>query len=291
MLVPLGKFLFGNYQKSTEALSASVTMAPKEKKPLRLFLGNAVMQYLQSSKQTLAFIGNVTLSTVRFKKFRWMDWLVQMQQCWESSIFIVSLISFLVGVILAFQSAIQLRQYGAGIFVADLVGLAVVREMGPMMAAIVVAGGTGAGFAAALGNMRVNEEIDALETLGISSIDFLVLPRLLAVTIMMPILTLYANLLGILGGLFISSTLLSIPAMAYWIETQNRVGVTDVSIGIVKSFFFGIMIALTGCWRGMQCSRDTAGVGIATSSAVVTSIMLIVLGDALFAVIYNALGI
>ena len=268
-----------------------IAMTPKEKKSLRLFLGNAVLQYLQSSKQTLAFIGSVTLSTFRFKKFRWMDWFVQMQQCWESSIFIVSLISFLVGVILAFQSAIQLRQYGAGIFVADLVGLAVVREMGPMMAAIVVAGGTGAGFAAALGNMRVNEEIDALETLGISSIDFLVLPRLLAVTIMMPILTLYATLMGILVGFFVSSTLLSIPAMAYWIETQNRVSTTAVSIGIIKSFFFGIIIALTGCWRGMQCSRDTTGVGVATSSAVVTSIMLIVLGDALFAVIYNALGI
>lgn len=266
-------------------------MAPKEKKSLRLFLGEKVLRYFQSTHQMLAFIGNVTLGLFHWKKFRWMDCFVEMQQCWGSSIPIVSLISFLVGVILAFQSAIQLRQYGAGIFVADLVGLAVVREMGPMMAAIVVAGGTGAGFAAALGNMRVNEEIDALETLGISPIDFLVRPRLIAVTIMLPILTLYANLLGILGGLFISSTLLSIPGSAYWIETQNRVGVTDVSIGIVKSFVFGIMIALIGCWRGMQCGRDTAGVGIATSSAVVTSIMFIVLGDALFAVIYNALGI
>lgn len=266
-------------------------MASKDKKPLRLFLGEKVLQCFQNSRQTLAFIGDVTLGLFRWKKFRWIECLIEMQQCWGSSIPIVSLISFLVGVILAFQSAIQLRQYGAGIFVADLVGLAVVREMGPMMAAIVVAGGTGAGFAAALGNMRVNEEIDALETLGISPIEFLVRPRLIAVTIMLPILTLYANLLGILGGLFVSSTLLSIPASAYWIETQNRVGVTDVSIGIVKSFVFGIIIALVGCWRGMQCWRDTTGVGTATSSAVVTSIMLIVLGDALFAVIYNALGI
>jgi len=266
-------------------------MPPTEKKSLPLFLGQSVIRYFQNSQQTLAFIGNVTLGLFRWKKFRWIDCLVEMQQCWASSIPIVSLISFLVGVILAFQSAIQLRQYGAGIFVADLVGLAVVREMGPMMAAIVVAGGTGAGFAAALGNMRVNEEIDALETLGISPIDFLVRPRLIAVTIMLPILTLYANLLGILGGLFISSTLLSISASAYWIETQNRVGVTDVSIGIVKSFIFGIMIALIGCWRGIQCGRDTTGVGIATSSAVVTSVTFIVLGDALFAVIYNALGI
>lgn len=272
-------------------LSSVPALASKEKKSFLSILGSALLQCFYHSKQTLAFIGNVTLGLFQWKKFRWIDCLVEMQQCWLSSIPIVSLISFLVGVILAFQSAIQLRQYGAGIFVADLVGLAVVREMGPMMAAIVVAGGTGAGFAAALGNMRVNEEVDALETLGISPVDFLVRPRLIAVTIMLPILTLYANLLGILGGLFVSSTLLSIPASAYWIETQNRVGVTDVSIGIIKSFVFGIIIALVGCWRGMQCGRDTAGVGIATSSAVVTSIMLIVLGDALFAVIYNALGI
>jgi len=266
-------------------------MASKEKKSLRLFLGESVVRYFRNSGQVLAFIGNVTRGLFHWRKFRWMDCFVEMQQCWSSSIPIVSLISFLVGVILAFQSAIQLRQYGAGIFVADLVGLAVVREMGPMMAAIVVAGGTGAGFAAALGNMRVNEEIDALETLGISPIDFLVRPRLIAVTLMLPILTLYANLLGILGGLFVSSTLLSIPAIAYWVETQNRVSVTDVSIGIIKSVIFGIMIALIGCWRGIQCGRDTAGVGVATSSAVVTSIMFIVLSDALFAVIYNALGI
>jgi phospholipid/cholesterol/gamma-HCH transport system permease protein len=122
-----------------------------------------------------------------------MDCLVEMQQCWVSSLPIVSLVSFLVGVILAFQAAIQLRQFGAAVFVADLVGLAVVREMGPMMAAVVVAGGTGAGFAAQLGNMKVDQEIDALETLGISSVDFLALPRLLAAAIMMPILALYAN--------------------------------------------------------------------------------------------------
>ena len=220
-----------------------------------------------------------------------MDCLVEMQQCWVSSLPIVSLVSFLVGVILAFQAAIQLRQFGAAVFVADLVGLAVVREMGPMMAAVVVAGGTGAGFAAQLGNMKVDQEIDALETLGISSVDFLALPRLLAAAVMMPILALYANVLGILGGMFVSATMLDIPATAYWIETQNRVGFSDVTSGLIKSLFFGVAVGLAGCLRGMKCDRSAAGVGAATSSAVVTGITLIVLSDALFAMIFNVLGI
>jgi phospholipid/cholesterol/gamma-HCH transport system permease protein len=184
-----------------------------------------------------------------------------------------------------------LQQFGAAIFVADLVGLAVVREMGPMMAAMIVAGGTGAGFAAQLGNMKVDEEIDALETLGISAVDFLALPRLLAVTVMLPILVLYANVLGILGGMFVAATMLDIPAAAYWIETQNRVGLSDLTGGLVKSLFFGLAVGLAGCLRGMRCGRSAAGVGVATSSAVVTGILLIVVADALFSVIFNVLGI
>ena len=139
--------------------------------------------------------------------------------------------------------------------------------------------------------MKVDEEIDALETLGISSVDFLALPRLLAVAIMMPILALYANALGILGGMFVSTTMLDIPAGAYWIETQNRVGLSDVTGGLFKSLFFGMAIGLAGCLRGMKCDRSAAGVGTATSSAVVTGILLIILADALFALIFNVLGI
>jgi phospholipid/cholesterol/gamma-HCH transport system permease protein len=154
-----------------------------------------------------------------------------------------------------------------------------------------MAGGIGAAFAAQLGNMKVDEEIDALETLGLSTVDFLVLPRLLAITLMMPILALYANVLGILGGMFVSATMLNIPATAYWIETQNRVGFSDVTSGLIKSVFFGLFIGLAGCLRGMKCERSAAGVGIATTSAVVTGILLIVIGDAVFALIFNVLGI
>jgi phospholipid/cholesterol/gamma-HCH transport system permease protein len=243
----------------------------------------------------VGFIGECTLGFLGViqhpRRFRWLDCLVEMQQCWASSLPMVSLVSFLVGVILAFQSAVQLRQFGASIYVADLVGLSVVRELGPMMAAFVVAGGTGAGFAAQLGNMKVDEEIDALETLGISSLNFLALPRLLAAAVMMPVLGLYANVLGILGGMFVSATMLNIPAAAYWTETQNRVGLWDVSGGLFKCLVFGVAVGLAGCLRGMKCGRSAAGVGRATSSAVVTGIFLIVVADALFAVIFNVLGI
>ncbi len=259
-------------------------------------LGSKVVeQWACHARRSVEFLGECTLGFMSVarnpRRFRWLDCLVEMQQCWASSLPMVSLVSFLVGVILAFQSAVQLQQFGAAIYVADLVGLSVVRELGPMMAAFIVAGGTGARFAAQIGNMKVDDEIDALETLGISSLDFLALPRLLAVTVMMPVLALYANVLGVLGGMFVSGTMLNIPASAYWIETQNRVGFADVTSGLFKCLFFGFAVGLAGCLRGMKCERSAAGVGAATSSAVVTGIMLIVLADALFAVVYNVLGI
>ena len=257
--------------------------------------GKAVLNLLRAGKENISFVGECTLGFLRAarqpRRFRWGDCLFEMQQCWALSLPIVSLVSFLVGVILAFQAAVQLQQFGASILVADLVGLAVVREMGPMMAAVVLAGRTGAAFAAQLGNMKVSEEIDALQTLGISPVDFLALPRLLAVGVMMPVIAVYANVLGVLGGLFVAATMLDIPASAYWIETQARVGLLDVSSGLIKSVFFGVAVGLAGCLRGLQCERSAAGVGSATSSAVVTGILLIILADALFAVVFNVLGI
>ncbi len=254
-----------------------------------------VRQFRLKMKNNIAFVGECALALggalKHPRRFRWMDCLVEMQQCWASSLPIVSLVSFLVGVILAFQAAIQLQQYGAAIFVADLVGLSVVREMGPMMAAVIMAGGIGAAFAAQLGNMRVNEEIDALETLGIATVDFLALPRLIAVTCMMPFLAMFANVLGILGGMFVSATMLSIPAAGYWVETQNRVGSMDVFSGLIKSVFFGLAIGLAGCLCGMTCDKSTAGVGKATTTAVVSGILLIVIRDSVFALVFNVLRI
>jgi phospholipid/cholesterol/gamma-HCH transport system permease protein len=185
---------------------------------------------------------------------------------------------------------VQLRQFGADIYVADLVGLSVVREMGPMMAAIILAGRTGAAFAATLGNMRANEEVDALETLGIAPVHFLVLPRIIALVLMMPLLTLYANGVGILGGMVVSAGVLEIPPTAYWIETQSIVDMSDITSGLIKSVVFAVLIGLAGCLRGLQAERSAAGVGLAATSAVVTSILLIIVADALFAVVFNIVG-
>jgi phospholipid/cholesterol/gamma-HCH transport system permease protein len=159
------------------------------------------------------------------------------------------------------------------------------------MAAIILAGRTGAAFAATLGNMKAGEEIDALECLGIAPVDFLVLPRLLALGLMMPLLALYANLLGILGGMWVAKGILDIPPAAYWVETMSIVDLSDVSTGLIKSVVFGLLIGLSGCLRGLQADRSAAGVGNATTSAVVTAILLIVVADAVFAVVFNILGL
>jgi phospholipid/cholesterol/gamma-HCH transport system permease protein len=192
---------------------------------------------------------------------------------------------------MAYQSAVLLRQFGADIYVADLIGLGVVREMGPMMAAVVLAGRTGAAFAAEIGNMKANEEIDALETLGLSPIQFLVLPRLIALQLMMPLLALYANALGVLGGLLVAWGLLDLPPITYWIETKGVLDLSDLGTGLFKSVAFGALIGFAGCLRGLQADRSAAGVGKAATSAVVTGILCIIVADSVFAVIFNILGL
>ena len=257
-------------------------------------VGRATLETWRRTREASTFVGESVIGIARLvrrpQKFRWHDCLDEMQQCGAMALPIVSLISFLVGLIMAYQAAVQLRQFGADIYVADLVGLSVVREMGPMMAAIILAGRTGAAFAATLGNMRANEEVDALETLGISPVQFLVLPRLVALGIMMPLLALYADGVGILGGMAVAAGVLDIPPAAYWIETQSIVDLSDVNSGLVKSVAFGILIGLAGCLRGLQAERSAAGVGRAATSAVVTSILLIIVSDAIFAVVFNILG-
>ena len=214
----------------------------------------------------------------------------EMQHCGAMALPIVSLISFLVGVTLAYTGAIVLRQYGGDIYIADLIGLSMVREMGAVMTAVVVAGRTGAAFAATLGNMKANEEIDALEVLGIPTVQFLVLPRLLALAVMMPLLALYANALGIMGGMVVARGLLSIPPTAYWVEMLTIVDLSDISTGVIKAVAFGLIIGLAGCLRGLQADRSAMGVGRAATSAVVTALLFLVVADALFAVAFNILG-
>ena len=257
-------------------------------------VGVAARKFVDDSLDYARFVGNCTIGFAHLLRkpgsFRWGDCLVQMQQCGAQGLPIVGLISFLVGVIMAYQSAVLLRQFGADIYVADLIGLGVVREMGPMMAAVVLAGRTGAAFAAEIGNMKANEEIDALETLGLNPVQFLVLPRLVALQLMMPLLALYANALGVLGGMLIAWGLLDLPPITYWIETKSILDLSDLASGLIKSMAFGGLIGFAGCLRGMQADRSAAGVGKAATSAVVTAILCIILADAVFAVIFNILG-
>lgn len=279
-------------------LLAKKPAKPAESAPAapRLFtaVGVLAVGLIHEIRDMAQLVGECTFSIGRFfrgrAQFRWRDCFAEMQQCGAMALPIVSLISFLVGVIMAYQAAVQLRQFGADIYVADLVGLSVVREMGPMMAAIVLAGRTGAAFAATLGNMKANEEVDALTTLGVSPVDFLVMPRMLALLFMMPLLALYSNCVGVAGGLVVAAGILDIPASLYWAETKTIVDLSDLTTGLIKAATFGLLIGLAGCLRGLQADRSAAGVGTAATRAVVTGILLIIVTDAIYAVVFNILG-
>lgn len=258
-------------------------------------VGFAAQQTVQQVREFFHFVGEVVLSVNRLvrspRKFRWSDCLAEAQQCGAMALPIVSLVAFLIGVTLAYTAAVVLRQFGGDIFIADLIGLAMFREVGAVMTAVVLSGRTGAAFAATLANMKMNEEIDALETLGIPAVQFLVLPRLLAIGIMMPLLTMYANALGVIGGMVVAYGLLAISPTAYWVEMLTIVDLSDVLSGVIKAIAFGLIVGLSGCLRGLQSERSAAGVGRAATSAVVTAILLMVIADAIFAVLFNVLGI
>lgn len=257
-------------------------------------VGTTALAAWAGAAAMLAFIGGVFLAVLALlrgkARLRRSDLAVYIQDCGAGALPIVTLISFLVGLILAFVGAVQLRQFGAQIYVADLVGIAMAREMGAMMTAIIMAGRTGAAFAAQIGSMQANEEVDALTTMGLSPMEFLVLPRMVALVLMMPLLTLYADLLGILGGGFVGITMLGLSPSQYFYETQNFLTLTDFSMGLIKAVVFGVLVALAGCLRGMQCGRSSAAVGMAVTSAVVTGIVFIIFSDAILTVVYNALG-
>jgi phospholipid/cholesterol/gamma-HCH transport system permease protein len=224
-------------------------------------------------------------------RFRAIDLFLLIQQCGAQALPIVTLISFLVGVILAFVGAVQLKQFGAQIYVADLVGIAMVREMGAMMTGIIMAGRTGAAFAAQLGTMKVTQELDAFTTMGFSPLEFLVLPRVIALVLMMPLLCLYSDFVGVLGGAAIGVGMLDLSWTTYFRETTHAIDLTDLFGGVFKSSVYGLLIALSGCLRGIQCGNSSSAVGDAATSAVVTGIVAIVAACGVFAVVFYVLGI
>jgi phospholipid/cholesterol/gamma-HCH transport system permease protein len=248
--------------------------------------GLKAMSFFIGSYRALYFTGECAQALARAcripKAWRWPECRMVMQECGPASLGIVGLISFLTGCILAWQGALQLRQFGAEIYVADLVGVAMVREMGPIMVAIVLAGRIGASFAAHLASMEASEEVDALRTWGFSPVQFLVLPRLMALTCMMPLLVLYADLLGVLGGLTVSVYVLGVAQSAFLSETWQALQLSDLQVGLLKSLVFAAGVAGIGCATGLKAERSADGVGVATTSSVVKSIVFIIVVDAIF---------
>jgi len=263
--------------------------------PFLVRVGDETLRSIGSARQVIDFIGASTIALGRLlvgkAQIRGGDFLLIMQQTGASALGIVALISMLVGLILAFVGAIQLRMFGAQIYVASLVGIAMVRVMGAVMAGIIMAGRTGAAFAAQLGTMQVNEEIDALETLGISPMEFLVLPRMVALALMMPLLCLYADLMGILGGMIVGVFMLDLGPMEYYLKTVETVKLNDFSVGLFQAAVFGVIVAVSGCLQGMKCGRSSSAVGYAATSAVVSGIVGIVVATAIITVLCNVVGV
>lgn len=222
------------------------------------------------------------------KKVRWRETLYYMDMCGREAFTIVSLICFLMGLILGFQSAVQMQKFGASIFVADLVGLSILRELGPMMVAIICTGRAGSSFAAEIGTMKVNEEIDAMTTMGINPTKYLVIPKILALIIVMPLLTVVGDFFGLLGGLFVGMFQLDLPFQIYYDRSLQVLNPFDLIEGVIKSIVFSILIGGVGCLRGLQSSPDAQGVGRAATSAVLSGIFLIVFSDAIMTMIFTA---
>ncbi len=258
-------------------------------------VGENVIASWQSAKDLLTFLGELILSLRRFisgnATYLRSDVVQHIQEAGAEAFPIVSLISFLIGMIFAFVGVIQLNLFGAGIFTADLVAVAMIREMAPIMTAIIMAGRTGASYAAQIGTMKVNEEIDALSTLGVNPIDFLVTPRVIALIAMMPLLTLYSSLMGILGGALVGLIMLDVTLVQYMEQTVNAVGLNSLFGGLFKCIVYGILVALAGCQQGMACGNSAMAVGQCTTSAVVMGIVLIVVSASVLTVIYINLGI
>jgi phospholipid/cholesterol/gamma-HCH transport system permease protein len=257
--------------------------------------GQQFLDAVRSSGEMLQFLGEAIIALGNAARgrarFRSSDVLLVLQECGPQALPIVTLISFLVGMILAFVGLVQLEQFGADIFVANLVAVAMVREMGGMMTAIIMAGRTGAAFAAQLGTMNVNDEIAAFRTIGIPPNEFLVLPRMLALIFAVPLLTVYANVVGMLGGSVVTGLLSDVSLLQYYVQTSSSVTLGDWAGGLFKAVVYGIIIAIAGCLRGMQSKKSAAAVGDAATSAVVTAIVFIILAEAVLTVVYTILGV
>ncbi|MEQ8514735.1 MAG: ABC transporter permease [Chromatocurvus sp.] len=245
-------------------------------------------------QESLAFVGDATVACATCmlpgSSMRWSDLRLYCFQSGPGALPIITLTSVLVGMILAYLGAVQLRDFGAEVYVADLVAIGMLREMGALMTAVVMAGRTGAAYAAQIGTMQGNDEVDALTTLGLSPMEFLVAPRLLALALMMPLLTIYADILGMLGGAIVAGGM-GISPLAYLSELGTVLETSHFLVGLSKSVLFAILIAIAGCRAGMSAGRSSAGVGDATTEAVVTAVVYLIVADAGMNILFQQVGV
>jgi phospholipid/cholesterol/gamma-HCH transport system permease protein len=258
-------------------------------------IGALAIERAHSVRQLVDLLGEVVLLLPRFvcgrARMRGREMVEVLAESSSRALLIVGVVNVLMGAILAFVGAVQLKPFGAGIYVANLVGVASARELTPILTAIVLAGRTGASFAARIATMQGNEEVDALTTLGVSPVEFLVMPRVVALSVLMPLLYVYGCALALVGGLCVAVPFLDISAAGYTAQTQLAVSGAQFAIGGLKAFVFGALVALLGCYFGLRAERSASGVGVATTGAVVTSIVGIIAADAVFAVCADALGV
>lgn len=284
-------FAFGGLDRPADTKS----VPQKAQAPALERLGGLTLETLQDIKELIQFVGTVTVAflpcCLQPKRFRFKEVLYYVQRSGSEAMPIVFLVSFLMGLIMAFQAAVQLRQFGANIFVADLVSLALTRELGPLMTAIILAGRSAAAFAAEIGTMKVNEEVDALTVMGFNVTEFLIMPKVNALALSGPLLTLFANASGILGGMVVGALGLDLTPASFLVEAGEILSLADVLSGLVKSLAFSILVALVGCLRGLQTEKSADSVGRMTTSAVVTSIFSIILADAVFTVLFHVFDI
>lgn len=263
--------------------------APPPRPRLLERLGEGAIGAWTGTRELVSFTGEMVIglfsAILHPTKIRWRETWDYMARSGQDALPIVALISFLMGLITAFQAAIQLRQFGADIYIANLVGLSITRELGPLMTAIIAAGRSGAAFAAEIGTMKVSEEVDALEAMGLDRTRFLVTPKLLALVLMLPCLTLFADLVGVIGGLFVANIGLGLPAQVYFRQMALYMTFGDIQLGLNKAIVFAILIAAVGCLRGFQARGGAESVGRITTSAIVSGIFSIIVADAVFTVL------
>jgi phospholipid/cholesterol/gamma-HCH transport system permease protein len=286
------------FQQVDDAAKMNVEDAVDRRPPALIMLGRigeSALAFLREGRALLGFAGEVAVVSARAarqpQRLRLVPIIANMEVAGLNAMPIVGLLSFLIGVVMAYQGADQLRQFGAEIFVVNLLGISVLRELGVLMTAIIIAGRSGSAFAAQIGTMKVNQEIDAMRTIGLDPVEVLVLPRMIALVIALPFLAFFANLAALFGGAIMAAITLDIGFQAFLVQLQMAVTLTTLWVGLVKAPVFGLVIAMVGCYHGLNVAGSAESVGLKTTAAVVHSIFLVIALDAGFSVLFSLIGV